>query len=111
MSKNRDIYSKGVLFVLLISLLSVTSIWIPAYAYVSKGNGHGTVVDNHGITIENVNIQIYDIYNELVDSEVTLSDGFFRLSLDIGTYKLVFDKPGYVLYEETIIMPSSFKSL
>jgi len=108
MSKTRFKFNRGILFALLISLLSTS--WISGYAYVTYGNGHGTILDNYGNAIEDVKILIYDLSDELVDTEYTRNDGFFRLALDAGTYKLVFDKPGYVSYEETITLKSGTKS-
>ena len=97
----------GVLYATLLSIFMVSSFWIPGYAYVTYGNVHGTILDNYSNPIENVEIQTYDNQDELVDTDYTLSDGFFRLLLDKGTFTIRCVKDGYVSYEASIYLPSS----
>lgn len=67
----------------------------------SRGNIHGTVVDEEGNSIKGVQISAYLGTGSLEDTDSTNEDGYFRMNLG-GTYTFVFEKEGYVTLEKTI---------
>ena len=102
----KKLQKRQVFFSILISTVLVLSFGIPGYAYVTYGNVHGTIMDNFGNPLENVEIRTYNSLDELVDTDYTYSDGFFRLLLDKGSYTVRCVKDGYVSYEASIYLPS-----
>ena len=102
----KKLQKRQVFFSILISTVLVLSFGIPGYAYVTYGNVHGTIMDNFGNPLENVEIRTYNSLDELVDTDYTYSDGFFRLLLDKGSYTVRYVKDGYVSYEASIYLPS-----
>jgi uncharacterized membrane protein len=85
----------------IILTLGITTLPIQTIQADSLGNLHGTVVDETGNPIENVKVSAYLGTGSLADTEKTDEEGYFRMNLG-GTYTLVFEKEGYVVYEKNI---------
>ncbi len=92
------------LLLIIVSLLSgLSSYGIVHAKSVTKGNVHGTVVDENGNPIENVEITIYYPSGN-IEKLYTNGSGYFRLALD-GKNTLVFAKDGYASVTREINVP------
>jgi uncharacterized membrane protein len=86
------------------SLLSgLSSYRIVTAKSVTKGNVHGTLIDENGEPIENVEITIYYPSGN-IEKIYTNGSGYFRLALD-GKNTLVFAKDGYSSVTREINVP------
>ena len=101
MSKDRYKFSKGILFALIISVLSITS-WIPVYAYVTYGNGHGTVVDNYGTPIENGAFSIQINADEFAQIKNSSWGGYPNFFQDYLVKKGILPKFGFLHIPEPV---------
>jgi uncharacterized repeat protein (TIGR01451 family) len=86
---------------LIISLLCIGAIPVQLTQGASLGNIHGTIVDEAGNPLEDVTVSAYLSTGSLEDSKKTNEDGYFRMNLG-GTYTLVFEKEGYVIFQKNI---------
>ncbi|MGD0803268.1 MAG: carboxypeptidase regulatory-like domain-containing protein [Candidatus Bathyarchaeia archaeon] len=85
--------------------LIVLIVQLTATTKADSYNFHGIIVDEDGSPLSNVAIQVYDMLKVssqnsqngyYVTTALTQSDGSYRIDLYSGTFKLVFDKDGYV---------------
>src|SRR5215471_6790941 len=66
------------------------------YAQVSTGTITGTTTDTTGAVVPNVKVTVVHIETNFESHAVTNTEGLYRMmSLQPGTYRVVFEAPGF----------------
>jgi uncharacterized membrane protein len=101
--------SPKLIFLLVVALLLIQSS-ITSYAETTY-SFHGTVLDEDGRPLPGVDILAYDLLKAssldnqngyYVTTVTTQSDGSYRLPLYIGSFKLIYEKSGYVKHTRSL---------
>lgn len=76
------------------------------YSYV-----HGVAKDEEGLYLSNADVYVYTASGALVVTTSTGPYGYFRFTVEFGTYSIQFTRPGYVKTVKSVAVQESYTDL
>ena len=104
LKNNKTVVIMSVAILLILTVGESIKFPVSVYA-ITFGNMHGNVIDENNNALQEVKVVLYSSSGVLIGSQYTDENGFFRIALGSGGWKISLKKDGYVNVEISFTMP------